>query len=138
VFSIFTISRVWRCDVDEKAATISMKNRVAESDDFRGAPALIVAQRQSGWFLIIAVDGPPYRGRVCVRGGPAAIALDIHLEDRGVVHGAVDDRDSHRRVRGRLCPIRRTAGSGYQQRTPLVTGADQLEQHAGLVLTLVA
>ncbi len=71
-----------------------------------------------------------------VEGGAAAIALDIHLEDRGVVDETVDRRQRHRLVGEDLAPFAEGLVGGNEQRAALVAGADQFEQDAGLGLIL--
>ena len=53
-----------------------------------------------------------------------------------VVHQVVDDGDSHRRIGEDLAPVAEGLVGGDQQGSPLVAGADQLEQDAGLGLVL--
>ena len=53
-----------------------------------------------------------------------AIAFDVHLEDRGVMHEPVDCSERHCRVREDAVPL--TEG--------LVGGADQFEEDRGLCL----
>ena len=77
-------------------------------------------------------SGPAF----AVERGAAAITLDIHLEDRGVVDEAVDRRQCHRLVGKDLAPLAEGLVGGNQQRAALVAGADQFEQDAGLGLIL--
>ena len=69
------------------------------------------------------------------RGFPA-IALDVHLEDGGVVDEAVDGGERHGLVGENLAPFAEGLVGGDEQGAALVAGADQLEQHAGLGLIL--
>ena len=66
---------------------------------------MIVAQRQSGVGFECRADGRPTGAAFAFEGGATAIAFDIHFEDRGVVHEAVDDSDSHRRVGEDFAPF---------------------------------
>src|SRR6516225_11210646 len=59
-----------------------------------------------------------------VERGAAAIALDIDLEDRGVVDESVDRRQRHRLVGKDLAPVAEGLVGGNQQRAALVAGAD--------------
>src|SRR5215211_5240471 len=68
--------------------------------------------------------------------GAAAIALNVHLEDRGVMNKAIDDGEGHRLVWEDLAPLSERLVGGDQQGPPLVSGADQLEQDAGFGLIL--
>lgn len=69
------------------------------------------------------------------RGAPA-IALDVHFDDGGVVNEAIDGGEGHSGVREDPVPFAEGLIGGDQHRAPLVTCADQLEQHAGLGLVL--
>src|SRR5712691_7368342 len=70
-------------------------------------------------------------------GGAAAVALDVHLEDGGVVDEAVDDGERHRLVGEDLAPFTERLVGGDQQGPPLVSGTDEFEQDAGFGLTIV-
>ena len=48
---------------------------------FSGVRSLIVAERQSGFFLDCRVRRRPAWTTLAVEGGAAAIAFDVHLED---------------------------------------------------------
>ena len=67
------------------------------------------------------------------RGAPA-VALDVHLEDRGVMNEAVDDRDCHCLVWKDLAPFAKRLVGGNQEGFSLVPGADELKEHAGFGL----
>ena len=69
-------------------------------------------------------------------GGAAAVAFDVHLEDGGVVDEAVDDGERHRLVGEDLAPFAERLVGGDEQGSPLVSGADEFEQHAGFGLIL--
>ena len=76
----------------------------------------------------------PAWAALALDGGAAAIALDVHLDDGGVVDEAVDRRQGHGLVGEHLAPFAERLIGGDQQRTPFVTHAYELEQHAGLGL----
>ena len=65
----------------------------------------------------------------------AAVALDlVELEDRRVVHQAVDGRHGHAGVGEHVVPARERLVGRDEDAAPLVALGDQLEQHAGLGL----
>ena len=66
---------------------------------------LIVAARQSGAFLDCRVRWWPAGTTLAVEGGAAAIAFDIHLQDGGVMHEAVDGGERHGLVGEHLAPL---------------------------------
>ena len=68
--------------------------------------------------------------------GSAPIAFGIHLEDDGVVNEAIDRGDGHCGVWEDLVPGTEWLIGGDHDRSSLVAGADELEQHRcfGLVL----
>src|SRR5215207_4426924 len=68
--------------------------------------------------------------------GAAAITLDIHLEDGGVMDETIDRGERHGGVRKYLVPFAKWLIGGDEQRASFVAGADELEQHAGLGLVL--
>ena len=45
--------------------------------------------------LIVALGRRSAEAAFAFEGGAAAVALDVHLEDGGVMNEAVDDRDCH-------------------------------------------
>ena len=47
---------------------------------------------------VLLVAGPSAEAAFAFQGGAASIALDVHLEDRGVVDQAIDDGQRHRLV----------------------------------------
>src|SRR5712691_6764675 len=69
-------------------------------------------------------------------GGAASVALDVHLEDGGVVDEAIDDGERHRLVGEDLSPFAEGLVGGDQQGSPLVSGTDEFEQDAGFGLIL--
>src|SRR6266446_6091244 len=56
---------------------------------------LIVAARRSGVGRDCRVDGRPAAASLAFERGATAVALDVHLEDGGMMNQAVDDRDRH-------------------------------------------
>jgi hypothetical protein len=56
---------------------------------------LIVAERQSGRFLVCRACGRSAWAARSFQCAPPSIALDVHLENRGVVNKAIDCRKSH-------------------------------------------
>ena len=103
---------------------------------FLGAALLIVAERQSGFFLDCRVGRWAPWSTLAVECGAPSIALDIHLEDGRVMDQAVDGCQRHSLVREHLAPFTEWLIGGDQHRAPLVATSDQLEQHArfGLIL----
>jgi hypothetical protein len=69
------------------------------------------------------------------RGFPA-ITLDVHFQDRGVVHEPVDSRQRHGLVGEDLSPFAEGLIGRDQQGSAFIAGGDQLEQHTGLGLIL--
>ena len=78
-----------------------MRQRFSFREQFRRAMRTV--------FLIVAWAVGDH-GRASVEGLAAAIALDIRLQDRGVVDETIDGRERHA-WSGKICPIRRTADS---------------------------
>ena len=68
--------------------------------------------------------------------GAAAVALDVHLEDGGMMNQAVDDRDRHCLVREDLAPFAKGLIGSDEEGSPLVPGADEFKEHAGFGLVL--
>jgi hypothetical protein len=68
-------------------------------------------------------------------GGPA-VALDVELEDLRVVDEAIDGGQRHGGIREDTVPFSEGLVRSDQDGSPLVAGADQLEEHAGLGLVL--
>ena len=93
-----------------------------------------VAARRSGVGCGCRVDGRPASASLAFQSGAAAIALDVHLEDGGVVDEAVDDSDRHSLIRKDLAPFAERLVGGDEEGSPLVAGADQLKEHAGFGL----
>ena len=55
----------------------------------------IFAARRSGVRCDCRVGGRPATASLAFERGAAAVALDVHFEDGGVMNEAVDDRDGH-------------------------------------------
>ena len=66
---------------------------------------LIVAARHSGVGGDCRADGWPAGSAFTVKGGASAVALDVHLEDCGVVDEAIDDGECHRLVGEDFAPL---------------------------------
>ena len=75
-------------------------------------------------------------GLACLSGS-APITVGIHLEDDGVVNQAIDGGDGHRGVGEDLVPGTEGLVGGDHDRSSLVAGADELEQHRRLGLVLL-
>jgi hypothetical protein len=67
--------------------------------------SVIDAARQSGAFLDCHVSWWSTQTALAVDGGAAPIALDVHLEDGGVMHEAVDGGECHGLVGEHLAPL---------------------------------
>ena len=63
-----------------------------------------------------------------------AIAFDVHLEDRGVMHEPVDCSERHCRVREDAVPLTEGLVGGDEQGSAFVSGADQFEEDGGFRL----
>src|SRR5712664_4818909 len=86
--------------------------------------------------VIVALGRRSAEAAFAFEGGAAAVALDVHLEDRGVVDQAIDYSQRHRLVGEDLSPFAERLVGGDQQGSPLVSGTDELEQDAGFGLIL--
>src|SRR5258707_9033932 len=80
------------------------------------------------------VDRRPAAASLAFERGATAVALDVHLEDGGMMNQAVDDRDRHCLVREDLAPFAEGLVGGDEEGSPLVAGADELKEHAGFGL----
>jgi len=80
------------------------------------------------------VGGRPAAASLSFERGAAAVALDVHLEDGGVMNEAVDDRDRHCLIRKDLAPFPERLVGGDEEGSPFVASADELEEHAGFGL----
>ena len=69
-----------------------------------------------------------------VEGLAASKAFDIHFQDRGMVHEAVDGGECHSLVRENFAPLSEGLVGRNEQRPALITCSDQLEQDTGLRL----
>src|SRR6267378_4490995 len=101
-----------------------------------GFGVLNVAARRSGVGRDCRVDRRSAATSLAFEGGAAAIAFDVHLEDGRVMDEAVDDSHGHCLIREDLAPFAKGLIGGDQQRSPLVAGADEFEEHAGFGLVL--
>ena len=75
----------------------------AEVSRQRSLGFLIVAARQLGVSGDCRADWRPSGPTLAIEGSAAAIALDVHLADGGVVDEAADDGEGHRLV-GKILP----------------------------------
>ena len=71
-----------------------------------------------------------------VDGFLATIAVDVHFEDRGVVHDAIDGGERHGLVGEDFSPFAEGLVGSDEHGSALVSGADQFEQNARLRLVL--
>src|SRR3546814_9018148 len=71
-----------------------------------------------------------------LEGGPATIALDIHLEDGGVMNETVDGRERHGGIREDPVPFAEGLVGRDEHGSALIACADQLEEHGGCSLIL--
>ena len=60
---------------------------------------------------------------LAAEGGLAAVALDVHLDDRGVVDETVDGREGHGLIGEDAAPLAERLIGRDEQRAPLVAGA---------------
>ena len=97
---------------------------------------LIVATRQTDGRVDCRLGRGSAEAAFAFEGGTAAVALDVHLEDRGVVDQAIDDGQRHRLVGEDLSPFAERLVGGDEERSPFVAGADEFEKHAGFGLVL--
>src|SRR5512134_3519416 len=70
------------------------------------------------------------------QGSSPSVALDVHLEDGGVVDEPVDHGQRHGWVGEDLAPLTERLVCGDEDGAAFVAGADELEQDAGLGLVL--
>jgi hypothetical protein len=109
---------------------------VAQEGARRIGGVLIVAARQSGGGFECRLGRRSGEAAFAFEGGAAAVALDVHREDGGVVDQTIDDGQRHRLVGEDLSPFAERLVGGDQQGSPLVSGTDELEQDAGFGLIL--
>src|SRR5882672_6352258 len=69
-------------------------------------------------------------------GGSASVAFDVHLEDCRVMDKAIDGGERHGVVGEDLAPFAEWLVGGDEERSTLVSRADELEEHACLGLIL--
>lgn len=87
-------------------------------------------------FLWGGVSGRAAAASLAVERLLPAIALDVHLEDRGVMNEAVDRGERHRLVGKNPSPFAERLIGRDERRAPFVARRDQFEQDAGLGLIL--
>src|SRR6516225_7065348 len=73
--------------------------------DCRGAANLIVAQQRSDAILDCGVGWRTSGTALTVESGAAAIALNVHLQDGGVMNEAVDGGERHGLIGEHLAPF---------------------------------
>src|ERR1700724_4012664 len=101
-----------------------------------GLRICIVAARRSGIGRGCRVDGRAAATFLSFGRGTAAVAFDVHLEDGGVMNEAVDNSDSHCLVWEDFAPFAKRLVGSDEDGSPLITGADEFEKHAGFGLVL--
>src|SRR5437588_11290195 len=89
---------------------------------------LVVAARRSGVNGDCRVDRRAATAPLAFECSAAAVALDVHLVDGGMMNQAVDDRDRHSLVREDLAPFAEGLVGGDEEGSPLVAGADELKE----------
>src|ERR1700719_3510704 len=99
-----------------------------------GLRICIVAARRSGIGRGCRVDGRAAATSLSFERGTAAVAFDVHLEDGGVMNEAVDNSDSHCLVWEDFAPFAERLVGSDEDGSPLITGADEFEKHAGFGL----
>ena len=97
---------------------------------------LIVAARRSGVGRDCRVDRRAAAASLAFKRSATAVAFDVHLEDGGVMNEAVNDRDRHCLVREDFAPFAKRLVGSDEDGSPLITGADEFEKHAGFGLVL--
>jgi hypothetical protein len=95
---------------------------------------LIVAERQSGRFLVCRACGRSAWAARSFQCAPPSIALDVHLENRGVVNKAIDCRKRHGLIGENFPPFTEGLICSDEQRPSFVARADKFEQHARFCL----
>lgn len=93
--------------------------------DCRGAS--IRSEVGGGGVGLCGVCRRPARPALAVHGLSASVALNIHLEDCGVVEETVDGGERHCGIGEDLSPFAKRLVGGDQHGAPLVLGADQFE-----------
>src|SRR5271167_2616204 len=79
-----------------------------------------VVGRQSGVGCGCRVDRRPAATALAFERGAAAVALDVHLKDGGVVDKAVDDSDRHSLIGEDLAPLSKGLVGRDEEGSPLV------------------
>jgi hypothetical protein len=90
-----------------------------------------VAARRSGVGWDCRVDRQPAATALAFERDAAAIALDVHLKDGGVMDEAVDDSDRHSLIGEDLAPLSKGLVGSDEEGSPLVPGADEFKERAG-------
>lgn len=82
------------------------------------------------------VGGRPAALAFGFHGGSAPVAFDIHLEDRCVMNKPIDRGEGHGGIRKDAVPFSKGLIGGDHDGAPLISCADEFEEHArfGLVL----
>src|SRR3954453_982521 len=93
-----------------------------------------VAARRSGVGCGCRVDRRPAATALAFERGAAAVALDVHLKDGGVVDEAVDDSDRHSLIGEDLAPLSKGLVGGDEAGWPLGPGGDEFKELAGFGL----
>jgi len=75
--------------------------------------------------------------RAAFHGGAPTKALDIHFDDDGVMHEAIDGGHGHGWIWEDRIPGAKWLIGGDQERPSLVARRDKFEEHAGLCLALL-
>src|SRR3546814_4110800 len=97
---------------------------------------LIVGERHIGIFGCGDLGGATCPLLFSLDSRAAPIAFDIHLEDGGVVHEAVDGGQRHCGIGEDPVPFAERLVGGYHQRTPLVSRA-RSEEHTSELQSLM-
>ena len=114
-----------------------MRQHLSFREHFRRGNAikvLNVAARQSGVRRNCRVKRWPATAALAFERGAASIALDVHLEDGGMMNEAVDDGDRHCLVWEDLAPFAKRLVGSDEEGPPLVAGADELKEDTGFGL----
>lgn len=87
-------------------------------------------------FVGSGVNGRPAWTALAIEGNFSTVALDVHLEDCGVVHQTIDGCQRHCLIREDSPPFAKWLIGRDQQRASFVAAGDKLEQHTGFRLIL--
>ena len=107
-----------------------------KASGFSVSVALIDAERRSRRGFDCRVRGRPSWAGGFFERGFSAIAFDVHLEDCCVVDDAIDGGEGHGGVWEDFAPFCEGLVCGYEHGSSFVSGADELEEDAGLSLIL--